>query len=151
MINPNGSLRLLIDYRVLNRWLRRSPYFVPRIREILLRLANVRYITTLDANVGYYARRLAKKSRPLTAFCLPFGKFQYNRLPMCISTAPDEYQVCMEKILGDLEFVIVYLDDLLVCLRSIHDHLEHLRVVFERLDKYHITLNGKKAIYNDKK
>ena len=43
---PNGSLRLLIDYGVLNRWIRRSPYFVARIREILLRLANVRYYDT---------------------------------------------------------------------------------------------------------
>lgn len=115
---PNGSLRLLIDYRVLNRWLRRSPYFVPRIREILLRLSAAKCLTTLNANMGYYCRQLGKQSRPLTAFCLPFGKYQYKRLPMGISTAPDEYQACMEKIFGDLDFVVVYLDDLSVFSRT---------------------------------
>jgi cleavage and polyadenylation specificity factor subunit 1 len=64
---------------------------------------------------------------------------------MGISTAPDEYQACMEKIFGDLPFVVVYLDDLLVFSKSEEEHLEHLRIVFERLEKYDVTLNGKKC------
>ena len=72
---PDLSLRLLKDYRGLNKYLRRSPYYVPRIREILMRLSNAWCLSTFDANHGYYARRLARKSRPLTAFCLPFGKY----------------------------------------------------------------------------
>uniref|UniRef100_A0AAV1U4K5 RNA-directed DNA polymerase n=1 Tax=Peronospora matthiolae TaxID=2874970 RepID=A0AAV1U4K5_9STRA len=142
---PNGSLRLLIDFRGLNRYLKRSPYYVPRIREILLRLAGAKYLSTFDANMGYYARRLAASSRGHTAFCLPFGKYQYKRLPMGISTAPDEYQACMEKIFGDLAFVVVYLDDILVYSDSEETHLEHLHIVFKRLTKYGVTLNGKKC------
>lgn len=114
LLKKDGSLRLLIDYRWLNKYLRRSPYYVPRIREMPMRLAKAKCISTFDANLGYYARRLARKSRPLTGFCLPFGTFQYKRLPMGISTAPDEYQACMDQIVGDLEFVVVYLDDILV-------------------------------------
>uniref|UniRef100_A0AAV1T6Z9 Peptidase A2 domain-containing protein n=1 Tax=Peronospora matthiolae TaxID=2874970 RepID=A0AAV1T6Z9_9STRA len=49
---PNGSLRLLIDFRELNRFLQRSPYYVPRIREILLRLAGAKCLSTLDATWG---------------------------------------------------------------------------------------------------
>ena len=52
-----------------------SPYYVPRIRDILLRLAGAKCLSTLDVNMGYYARRLATSSRNYTAFCLPFGKF----------------------------------------------------------------------------
>uniref|UniRef100_A0AAV1TBR0 Reverse transcriptase domain-containing protein n=1 Tax=Peronospora matthiolae TaxID=2874970 RepID=A0AAV1TBR0_9STRA len=142
---PNGSLRLLIDFRGLNRFLQRSPYYVPRIREILLRLAGAKCLSTLDANMRYYARRLATSSRNYTAFCLPFGKFQYKRLPMGISTAPYEYQACMEKIFGDLDFVVVYLDDILVYSSSEKTHLKHLGIVFKRLKKYDVTLNGKKC------
>ena len=69
----NGSLRLLIDFRVLNKYMRRSPYYVPKIREILLRLSGAKFLSTFDANMGYYARRLAKQIRASTAFCLPFG------------------------------------------------------------------------------
>ena len=120
---PDGSLRLLNDYRRLNKYLRRSPYYVPRIREILMRLSNARCLSTLGSNHGYYARRLARKSRLLTAFCLPFGKYQYKRLPMGISTAPDEYQAYMDCIFGDLPFIVVYLDDLLVFSSTDEDHL----------------------------
>ena len=64
---------------------------------------------------------------------------------MGISTAPDEYQACMEKIFGDLPFVVVYLDDLLVYSNTESEHLEHLRVLFECLAMYDVTLNGKKC------
>lgn len=145
LTKPNGSLRLLVDFRRLNRYLRRSPYYVPKIREILLRLDKAKCMTTLDANMGYFARRLARESRSFTAFCLTFGKFQFKRLPMGISTAPDEYQAGMEKILGDLPFVIVYLDDVLIFSSNEEEHLEHLRIVFERFRKFDITLNAQKC------
>ncbi|POM60314.1 Gag-pol fusion protein [Phytophthora palmivora] len=133
LVKKDSSLRLLIDYRWVNKYLRQSPYYVPRIREIQTRLAKAKCLSTFDTNLGYYTRRLARKSHPPTAFCLPLGKFQYKRLPMGISTGPDEYQAFMEKIFGDLEFVVVYLDDILVLLKDEEERLEHLRIVFERL------------------
>ena len=75
--------------------------------------------------MGYYARRLATPSRGYTDFCLPLGKFKYERLPMEISTAKDEYQACMEKIFGDQDFGVVYLDDILVYSNSEKKHLKH--------------------------
>ncbi|CAH0489071.1 unnamed protein product [Peronospora farinosa] len=64
---------------------------------------------------------------------------------MGISTAPDEYQACIEKIFGDLDFVVVYLDDILVYSSSEKTHLKHLGIVFKRLKMYDVTLNGKKC------
>lgn len=142
---PIGPLRFRIEFRVLNKYLRRSQYYVPKIREILLRLFGAKFLSTFDANMGYYARHLAKQSRAHSAFCLPFGKYKYKRLPMGISTAPDEYQACMGNIFGDPPFVVVYLDDLLVCSKTESEHLENLRVLFERLAKYDVELNGKKC------
>ena len=142
---PNGSLCLLIDFRVLNKYLRRSPYYVPKIGEILLRLSGAKFLSTFDAKMVYYAWRLAKQSRAHTAFCHPFGKDQYKRLPMGISTAPDKFKACMEKIVGDLPFVVVYLNELLVYSNTESEHLEHLRVLLERLANYDVTLDGKKC------
>ena len=62
---------------------------------------------------------------------------------MGISTTPDEYQACMEKIFGDLPFVVVYLYDLLVYSNTESEHLEHLSVLFERRAMYDVTHNGK--------
>ena len=61
---------------------------------------------------------------------------------MVISTAPEKYQVCMEKIFDDIEFVVVYLDDILVYSKIEETHLEYLYIVFKRLND--VTLNGKK-------
>ncbi|KAJ8576508.1 hypothetical protein ON010_g2704 [Phytophthora cinnamomi] len=145
MMKHGGSLRLSVDFHQLNKFLRRSPYNVPKIREILLRLGNAKCVSTLDANTGYLARRLARQSRPTTAFCLPFGKFQFKRLPMGISTAPDEYQACMERILGDLPFAIIYLDDIISFSENAEVHLDHLRIVFDRLRQYDVTLIARKC------
>ena len=58
---------------------------------------------------------------------------------MGIFTAPDKYQACMEKIFGDLAFVVVYLDEILVYSDSEKMHQEHLHIVFKRLTKYDVT------------
>ena len=137
---PDRSLRLYNNYRGLNKYLRRSPYYVPRIREILMRSSSARCLLTSDADHGYYARRLFRKSRPLTALCLTFGKYQCKRPPMGISTAPDEYQAYMDCIFGDLPFIMVYLDDLLVFFSTDEDHLAHFRTLFDRLQTYGVSL-----------
>ncbi|POM64616.1 Gag-pol fusion protein [Phytophthora palmivora] len=64
---------------------------------------------------------------------------------MGICTAPDEYQTCMDGTLGDLDIVVVYLDDIIVFSQDEEEHLEHLRIVFKRLKKYGGSLNGKKC------
>ena len=64
---------------------------------------------------------------------------------MGISTATDKYQACMGKIPGDLDFVVVDPDDILVYSNSEKTHLKHLDIVFKRLEKYDVTLNGKKC------
>lgn len=69
------------------------------------------------------------------SFCLPFGKYQYKRLPVGLSTATDKYQACMEKIFGGLDVVVVYLGGILVFSTNKREHLAHQRVVFERLAK----------------
>ncbi|KAE9353408.1 hypothetical protein PF008_g5009 [Phytophthora fragariae] len=102
-------------------------------------------ISTFDANRGYYARRLARKSRPYIAFRLPWVKSKYTRLPMDISTAPDEYQAYLVRIFGDMDFVAVYLNDILVFSENEEKHLEHLRIIFQRLEKFGVSLNGKKC------
>ena len=111
--------------------------------EILLRLAGAKKLSTLDANMGYYARRLSVPIINYTAFCLSFGKYQYKRLPMEISTAPDEHQDCMDNIFGNLAFVAVYLNNIHVFSDSEETLLEHLHILFKRLTKYDVNLNGK--------
>lgn len=66
---------------------------------------------------------------------------------MSISTAPDEYQACMEKIFSDLSFIVVYLDDVLVFSATPEEQFEHLRIALEQLTRFDVLLNGKVSYF----
>ncbi|DBA01732.1 TPA: LOW QUALITY PROTEIN: hypothetical protein N0F65_010142 [Lagenidium giganteum] len=98
----DGSVRLVTDFRRLNKRLMRHYFPLPRILEVLRSLPKPRYVLSIHVSMT---------SRAPTAVGFPFGKFVYLRLPMGVATAPDEFQAVMNAILGDLESVWIYLDD----------------------------------------
>ncbi|POM62803.1 Retrotransposable element [Phytophthora palmivora] len=83
---------------------------------------------------------LSRIQSHIRCFLPSFGKFQFKQLPMGILTAPDKYQSSME-----CTFVIVYLDDIFIFSETESDHLKHLRMVFQRLREYDVTLNASKC------
>ena len=85
-------------------------------------------------------------SQNYLAFSVPFGKYVFQRLPLGISSAPDEFQARMMQLLGDLPYVRVYFDDILIITTScITDHLSQLETVFQRLSNANLTINGNKS------
>ena len=87
--------------------------------------------------MGYYSIPLSEASQELTTFLLPWGKYRYKRMPMGIKVGTDCFQETMSHILGDLPYVKIYLDDVLLLTNgSYEDHCDKLRVVLNRLDKY---------------
>ncbi|OWZ03777.1 Pol Polyprotein [Phytophthora megakarya] len=90
-------------------------------------------------------RESAEKSRQYTAVVLPWGKYRYCRLPMGISTAPDEFHAVMQELLGDLPYVRVYLDDVLVLSEYFKEHPEHLTVVLKRLQDVEVIVHPEKS------
>lgn len=83
--------------------------------------------------MGYYSRELAMESRPYTVFVLPWGKYRYCRLPMGINTAPDEFHAVMTQLLGDLPYIRIYLDDVLIISINFEEHLQHVETLLQRL------------------
>lgn len=141
----DGSVRLVCDFRKLNQFLQRNHYPTKDVKEMVRSVEQPKYKSVFDVPLSYYTRVLARKSRAATAITTPLGKFVFARLPMGVSTAPDEFQACMDEKLGDLEYVRVYLDDIMVTSSSFAEHLEHLAVVFHRLRDFGLTLHRKKS------
>jgi hypothetical protein len=100
-----GDVRVLTDFRRLNQSLKRRPFPLPKISDLLQKLEHFRYATAIDLSMGYYHIPLDEAAQRLCTTILPWGKYRYMRLPMGVNVAPDIFQSIMMEILGDLEFV----------------------------------------------
>jgi hypothetical protein len=96
---------------------------------------------TLDLNMGYYHIELSPSSKCLCTIVMPFGKYEFQRLPMGLCNSPDIFQERMYEIFSDLEYVRVYIDDLLVTsYLTFEEHLQKLELVFSRLSEAGLKL-----------
>ena len=144
----DGSVRFISDFRELNKRIKRKPYPIPKIQDMLLKLEGFKYATSLDLNMGYYHIELSPHSKQLCTIVLPWGKYEYQRLPMGLCNSPDIFQEKMSTLMQDLEFVRAYIDDLLVITTgSYEEHLNSLRKVFEHLQEAGLRVNAKKSFF----
>ncbi|GBG78519.1 hypothetical protein CBR_g27744 [Chara braunii] len=134
----DGTLRLCIDYRGLNRYTVKNSYPMPRADELFDRLAGNRFFTKINLRSGYHQIRVAAEDQPKTAFRSRFGHYEFTVMPFGLTNAPSTFQTAMNDIFRDIleEYILVYLDDILVYSRTLEDHIRHLRDVLQRLRKH---------------
>ena len=106
------------------------------------------YATTLDLNMGYYHIELTPNSKRLCTLVLPWGKYEYQSLPMGLSNSPDVFSEKMGNLMHDLEYVRTYIDDL-ACITTgdFNDHLEKLGEVLKRLRNAGLKVNIRKSFF----
>ena len=144
----DGSVRFISDFRELNKRIKRKPYPIPKIQDMLLNLEGFQYATSLDLNMGYYHIELTPNSKRLCTIVLPWGKYEYQRLPMGLCNSPDIFQEKMGTLMQDLEYVRAYIDDLLILTSgSLADHLEKLDEVFRRIREAGLKVNANKSFF----
>ena len=117
----DGTVRFINDFRELNKRIRRRPYPIPNIQDMLLNLEGFQYATSLDLNMGYYHIELSPRSKELCTLVFPFGKYEMQRLPMGLCNSPDIFQEKMSELMQDLDFVRTYIDNLLVLTKGSFD------------------------------
>ena len=144
----NNTVRIVSDFRELNKRIKRKPYPIPKIQDLLLKLEGFMYASLLDLNMGYYHIKLDADARKLCTIVLPFGKFEYLRLPMGLCNSPDIFQERMSDLMAGLEFVRTYLDDLLVLTSgNWMDHLDKLDQVLQRVRAAGLKVNAEKSFF----
>ena len=129
----DGTVRFVSDFWELNKRIRQKPYPIPHIQDMwrLLNLEGFQHATSLNLNMGYYRIELSPTSHEMCTIVLPFGKYEYQRIPMGLCNSPDIFQEKMSELMDDLEFVHTYIDDLLCITKgTFDDHLEKLERVF---------------------
>lgn len=146
----DGSLRMCVDYRLLNNKTRKDAFPLPRIEESLDALSGACWFSTLDLASGYNQVPVTEQDKPKTAFCTPFGLFEWNRMPFGLCNAPSTFQRLMQRMFGDqqCQSLLLYLDDIVVFSSSITQHLQRLEVVLSRLQKEGLKVKlGKCAFF----
>ena len=128
----DGGLRMVIDYRRLNKQTVANRYPSPRIDDLFDRLANAKVFSALDLTSGYHQIPMAAEERPKTAFRTPLGHFQWNVLSFGLTNAPSTFQAVMNEAFKDVlqKLVLIYIDDVLVFSDTEEEHLGHLHEVF---------------------
>ena len=149
---PDGSIRMCLDFRLLNSVTEKFSFPMPDMQLLLDCLSKSKIFSSIDLGQAYYQVKLHENSQIKTAFSTKEGQFCFNRLPFGLSTAPATFQKLMHQILEGLIFkgVVVYLDDILIyaeC-QEIHDRL--LFEVFKRIQEAGLKINPEKCAFNKK-
>jgi RNase H-like domain found in reverse transcriptase/Reverse transcriptase (RNA-dependent DNA polymerase)/Integrase zinc binding domain/Chromo (CHRromatin Organisation MOdifier) domain len=150
---PDGSLRLCVDYRGLNKVTVKNRYPLPLIGELMDKCGNAKYFTSFDMRDGYNLLRMAQGEEWKTAFRCRYGLYEYCVMPFGLCNAPGTFQHFANDKFRDFldEFLVIYLDDLLIYSNTLEEHKRHVRLVLERLQEAGLYIKPQKCQFHVKK
>ncbi|UYV70202.1 hypothetical protein LAZ67_7002164, partial [Cordylochernes scorpioides] len=135
--------RFCIDYRKVNELISSDVHPLPRIEDILDRLAQAKYFSTADISSAYWQVPIHPDSRPLLAFATFEGLYQPTRLPFGLKTSPQIYERAISQVLQrhGLDCVAHYFDDFIIYSNTLEEHQNHLRQFFAFCEAEKLQLN----------
>jgi hypothetical protein len=133
----DGTLRMCIDYRELNKLTVKNRYPLPRIDDLFDQLEGARWFSKIDLRSGYHQLKIREEDVPKTAFRTRYGHYEFLVMSFGLTNAPAAFMDLMNRVCRPMldKYVIVFIDDILVYSRSEEEHAMHLREVFETLRK----------------
>lgn len=142
----NGELRPCGDYRKLNAITKPDRYPIPRIQDCTYLLHGKTFFTRIDMQRAYHNIGINEQDIPKTAITTPFGLYEFTRMTFGLKNAAQTFQRFLnDEVLRDLNFIFIYIDDVIIASSSETEHREHVRQVLDRLNKYGITINMAKC------
>ncbi|GJS50616.1 putative reverse transcriptase domain-containing protein [Tanacetum coccineum] len=133
----DGSFRMCIDYRELNKLTVKNRYPIPRIDDLFDQLQGSNIYSKIDLRLGYHQLMVREEDIPKTAFRTRYGHYEFQVMPFGLTNAPAVFMDLMNRVCKPYldKFVIVFIDDILIYSRNEKEHDEHLKTILEMLKK----------------
>ncbi|KAD2805861.1 hypothetical protein E3N88_39238 [Mikania micrantha] len=131
----DGSFRMCIDYRELNKLTIKNRYPLPRIDDLFDQLQGATYSSKIDLRSGYHQLRIHDDDIPKTAFRTRYGHYEFLVMPFGLTNAPAVFMDMMNRVCRPYldKFVIVFIDDILIYSQNQQEHAQHLKLILELL------------------
>ncbi|GJU19197.1 putative reverse transcriptase domain-containing protein [Tanacetum coccineum] len=136
----DGSFRMCIHYRELNKLTVKNHYPLPRIDDLLDQLQGSCVYSKINLRSGYHQLKVRDEDISKTAFRTRYGHYEFQVMPFGLTNAPAVYMVLMNRVCKPYldKFVIVFIDDILIYSRNKEEHADHLRIILELLRKENV-------------
>ncbi|GJV07088.1 putative reverse transcriptase domain-containing protein [Tanacetum coccineum] len=133
----DGSFRMCIDYRELNKLTVKNRYPLPRIDDLFDQLQGSSIYSKIDLRSGYHQLRIREEDIPITAFRTRYGHYEFQVMPFGLTNAPTVFMDLMNRVCKTYldKFMIVFIDDILIYSKNKEEHEKHLKIILELLKK----------------
>jgi len=131
----DGAMRMCIDYRELNKITIKNKYLLPHVDDLFNRLQGAKIFSKIDLRSGYHQLKIRREDIPKTAFHTRYGHYEFLVMLFGLLNVPTAFMDLMNRVFQEYldQFVVVFIDDVLIYSKSLEEHEEHLRIVPQKL------------------
>jgi hypothetical protein len=143
----DGTQRMCVDYRLVNEVTIKNKYPLPRIEDLFDQMRGAKVFSKIDLHSGYHQMKIRWSDIPKIAFTTRYGLYEYTVMSFGLSNAPAYFMYLMNKVFMEYldNFIVVFIDDILIYYKTEGEHEEHLRLVLQKLREHQLYAKSSKC------
>lgn len=143
----DNDVRLLVDFRKVNKHITDDNYFFPGIFDNIEALKGMKFFSKIDLTTSFYQIPVAEEHQEITSFTSPIGQYKFTRLPFGLKSSPKLFQRTISGILSHFTNIIIFVDDILLFNSSGEEHIENIQSVINTLQNHNLEINFDKCLF----